>query len=269
MNTMQMYVFNFKKGKHFNFECAILKIETMENVNTSELWEHLNRDFQQLYRKGNLTEIQFLEKIKNYQEKFNGKILQVEAYIEDIKTNYVTIIIPRIAAKRDKKKIYLDATLCFKYDKTLKDKLLLFSKSEFVMVQGRITKIDTALVNLELISIEKATPLKSISKSKCYLTSACTDAMQLPDNCYELQILRKFRDEYVVAKTNGKFLLDEYYHTAPKIVSAINATAKKNTIYKNLFFEIRRAVSLIEDNRFEDAYQLYCNMAIRLRKKYL
>lgn len=244
----------------------------MENINTSELWEHLIRNDEQFrLDQNNLTEIQLRDKMENDATKFNGKLLQKEAYIYDITTDGVQIIIPGVAPLiRERKKSYEDATIILEYDKTTKDKLLSFSKGDFVKFQGKIRRILTSShwVFLELISIEKATPPKSSPKSMCYLTTACTDAMQLPDNCYELQTLRKFRDEYVATKPNGKLLIGEYYKTAPKIISAINSTGNGDSIFRNLYSVIKKAVTLIEENKFEEAYQLYCNFANQLRYQY-
>ncbi|HEY8784714.1 MAG TPA: CFI-box-CTERM domain-containing protein [Mucilaginibacter sp.] len=101
------------------------------------------------------------------------------------------------------------------------------------------------------------------------MTTVCVNAMQLPDNCYELQILRNFRDEYIASKTNGTLIIAEYYETAPKIISAINSTGNGNKIFRNLYPKIKEAVFLIEQNKFEDAYKFYCNFADQLRRQYL
>ena len=42
------------------------------------------------------------------------------------------------------------------------------------------------------------------SSGGCYLTSACTAAMGLPDDCEELSILRRFRDEWLSKQPGGK-----------------------------------------------------------------
>lgn len=42
------------------------------------------------------------------------------------------------------------------------------------------------------------------SSGGCFLTSACTEAKGLADDCYELTMLRAFRDEYLVKQKSGK-----------------------------------------------------------------
>ena len=53
--------------------------------------------------------------------------------------------------------------------------------------------------------------------SWCFLTSACTAARGLPDNCRELTVLRAFRDGYMQTLPEGKRDIQEYYRCAPVI----------------------------------------------------
>lgn len=54
---------------------------------------------------------------------------------------------------------------------------------------------------------------------KCYLTSACMKYLQgnFDDNCYELAVLRWFRDIFV-----SKEDIEHYYEVVPIIVETIN-----------------------------------------------
>lgn len=56
----------------------------------------------------------------------------------------------------------------------------------------------------------------------CFLTTACTEAKGLPDNCIELETLRHFRDNYMMNTPDGKADIAHYYKMAPSIVNAIN-----------------------------------------------
>ena len=110
---------------------------------------------------------------------------------------------------------------------------------------------------------------KGIKSKSCYLTTACTEAMQLPDNCYELQTLRKFRDEYLPQRHGGRKMIEEYYETAPEIVDAINASGKGNEIFKGLYSEITEIVSLIDNRKSEEAVLAYRNLTLSLEMQYL
>jgi len=111
--------------------------------------------------------------------------------------------------------------------------------------------------------------VKGLKQNNCYLTTACAVAMQLPDDCHELKTLRKFRDGYVSETNEGKKLIKEYYEIAPKIVDAINRTGVGSNIFKNLYVEILEIVSLIDNQKFEDAIKYYVGMTINLKNKYL
>ena len=54
------------------------------------------------------------------------------------------------------------------------------------------------------------------SSSSCYLTSACTEARGLPDDCAELTALRAFRDSYVRSQPEGESDIQHYYAVAPR-----------------------------------------------------
>ena len=106
-------------------------------------------------------------------------------------------------------------------------------------------------------------------KSGCYLTTSCVEAMNLSDDCYELQTLRKFRDEYLAQTPNGRSMIEEYYETAPEIVDAINAAGNGNEIFKELYSDITEIVSLIEKGESEEAVSAYRNLTLSLKNKYL
>lgn len=106
-------------------------------------------------------------------------------------------------------------------------------------------------------------------KKNCYLTTACVEAMNLPDDCHELQTLRKFRDGHVSETDEGKALITEYYEIAPKIIDEIHSTGNGKDIFKALYSDIQEIVSLIDNLNYKEAYQYYCNMTLKLKSKYL
>ena len=63
---------------------------------------------------------------------------------------------------------------------------------------------------------------RETTDTKCYLTSACMKYFQekFDDNCYELTVLRWFRDNFVPKED-----IEHYYEVAPIIVEAINKCA--------------------------------------------
>lgn len=104
----------------------------------------------------------------------------------------------------------------------------------------------------------------------CYLTSACVAAKGLPDDCYELQTLRHFRDTYLRSKENGASDIEHYYRVAPRIVYEISSQDNPQEIFSELYENlVRPCVTLIEQTKLEDAYLLYKRIAVELEQKYL
>lgn len=51
---------------------------------------------------------------------------------------------------------------------------------------------------------------RSSGTGGCFLTTACCEFMNLPDDCEELQTMRKFRDDYLSKTEEGKNLIKFY-----------------------------------------------------------
>lgn len=86
----------------------------------------------------------------------------------------------------------------------------------------------------------------STSSGGCYLTSACCQYKGLPDDCYELQTLRQFRDNELISLPDGQAIIERYYRDAPKIVSRIEASEQKDAIYGSVYEKIKEIVAYIE-----------------------
>lgn len=108
------------------------------------------------------------------------------------------------------------------------------------------------------------------SSSGCFLTSACVEAMGLPDDCYELTTLRNFRDGYMRSTPTGAVDICEYYHIAPMIVEKIKESPNAKSVFEKLYNElIIPCIVLIESNKNEEAYTKYRNYTKMLQKKYI
>lgn len=60
----------------------------------------------------------------------------------------------------------------------------------------------------------------------CYLTTACVEEAGLADDCFELQTLRRFRDNVLAHMQGGREDIARYYRTAPAIVARIEASGQ-------------------------------------------
>jgi hypothetical protein len=65
----------------------------------------------------------------------------------------------------------------------------------------------------------------------CLVSTACTRARGLPDDCEELLTLRRFRDEYVLSLPIGPAIVEHYYSVAPALVRRIDAHEESQAIY--------------------------------------
>ena len=105
------------------------------------------------------------------------------------------------------------------------------------------------------------------SSGGCYLTSACMKKLadKFSDDCYELRLLRWFRDNFV-----SKEDIDHYYRVAPSIVSKIDDAPDSSIIYKDIYEKvIYVCVKAIERKEYDLAYNTYRNSVLKLEQKYL
>ena len=113
---------------------------------------------------------------------------------------------------------------------------------------------------------------KSISGSSsgCFLTSACTAARGLSDDCHELNTLRSFRDNWLKQQPGGIELIARYYEIAPKVVAAIDAKPDRLEIYDRIYREmVVPCVELIGQNEYQEVLGLYKSYTLKLEEKYM
>ena len=104
----------------------------------------------------------------------------------------------------------------------------------------------------------------------CYITTACVAAKGLPDNCEELELLRSFRDNYLMKSLEGIKDIDSYYRNAPKVVTSINALPNANEIWNRVYSEmVVPCVEMIKSDKLSETYALYKKCVKELADKYL
>jgi|GEM_PF-5513256 len=104
----------------------------------------------------------------------------------------------------------------------------------------------------------------------CFLTTACVEAKNLPDDCYELTTLRDFRDSFVKKLPEGNQIVNEYYEIAPRIIEKINSLKNSSRVYEDLYEKlVRRSVELIELGRKKEAFENYKSLVQELKASYL
>ena len=117
---------------------------------------------------------------------------------------------------------------------------------------------------------EKQSSNAAGSSDDCFLTSACVRARGLPDDCWELQALREYRDSYLRNRPGGPEEIEEYYRIAPKIVEAVNARPDAREIWEKVYRQmVFVCVNLIQTGKFEKAHEAYRTYTMSLAEEVL
>lgn len=126
-------------------------------------------------------------------------------------------------------------------------------------VEGFLT---AALKRLEKEGYSRADLSRDATQSggsnKCFLTTACSGALGLPDDCLELSALRWLRDGYVLKLPGGRRELEVYYDLAPAIVRALDARPDRIEVYRRIYEGlVAPVVARILEDDLAGAFRLY------------
>lgn len=107
-------------------------------------------------------------------------------------------------------------------------------------------------------------------KKFCYITTAVCESFGKTDDCYELRLLRDYRDTYLAALPGGEAMIEEYYDVAPSVVKHINQSENAGEIYRSIWDRyLAPCVMMIEEGRNEECRELYERMVHSLRDSYM
>lgn len=110
---------------------------------------------------------------------------------------------------------------------------------------------------------------KGFHRKFCYITTAVCETFQKPDDCYELTLLRNYRDEYLAELPEGERIIKAYYDVAPTIVKHINKKENSSEIYEGIWQNyLSPCISMIEEGKKEECKDLYIEMVETLQKEY-
>lgn len=110
---------------------------------------------------------------------------------------------------------------------------------------------------------------KGFKRKFCYITTAVCETFHKPDDCYELNLLRQYRDSYLMSQEDGEEIVQEYYNLAPTIVKHINKNKGKKKIYADIWETyLQPCISMIEDGKNEECKVLYTQMVRQLQSQY-
>ena len=104
----------------------------------------------------------------------------------------------------------------------------------------------------------------------CYITTAVCESQGKADDCYELELLRAYRDGYLLSTKDGADLVKEYYNIAPTIVNRIRRTGEAGKVYAEIWEQyLSPCVRLIEEGKPEACRERYMAMVYDLKGRYM
>ena len=103
----------------------------------------------------------------------------------------------------------------------------------------------------------------------CYITTAVCETFGKPDDCYELTLLRNYRDNYLMSQEDGEAVIHEYYDVAPTIVKHINRSGQKEEVYRHIWDTyLNPCIQMIESDQMEECRDMYIKMVHDLEEEY-
>ncbi|MDE7016782.1 MAG: hypothetical protein K2P65_04270 [Lachnospiraceae bacterium] len=104
----------------------------------------------------------------------------------------------------------------------------------------------------------------------CYVTTAICQGLHKSQNCREVQLMKAYRDEYLVLQEGGEEITREYYDIAPTIVKRIAKEASPEEKYQYLWEHyLQFCVAMVESGKYEECKETYMQMIEELKREYL
>ena len=110
---------------------------------------------------------------------------------------------------------------------------------------------------------------KGFQRKFCYITTAVCESLGKGDDCYELNLLRDYRDTFLLTDPYGEEKVDEYYDVAPSIVKHIDAREDAQEIYLGIYQDyIAPCIGMIEAGENDRCKEHYIGMVDDLKSRY-
>lgn len=103
---------------------------------------------------------------------------------------------------------------------------------------------------------------------KCYLTTAMCQVLGKNDDCFELESMRKLRDDFMAKDSKHLHCIQEYYDSAPAIVERLETSNKKNEIAITMQNSYILPISeLFKHGKGDEAVQKYIDMVTYVKSQ--
>jgi hypothetical protein len=141
--------------------------------------------------------------------------------------------------------------------------------SKHTIYEADLSGTDAALAKMRAITNhDYHQPQPGNAPSSCFLTTACCGMVGLSDDCFELTMLRRFRDRVMLRTAAGRRDVERYYECAPAILAAMRARGETGRLRGLYFGTILPSAILIRLGFDGPARRLYTRMMLRLEARY-
>lgn len=192
-------------------------------------------------------------------------------FINEAAANFVQVIHATLESsekKRAKERKLMDYNLC----------MAVYVIPAILEYKGEASEL---LADTILAAWKKQYPTTNLGKSTfeninsgfrkklCYITTAVCQTLGKGDSCYELNLLREYRDNYLIYEPGGREIVSEYYDIAPTIVKRINRLPNYKQVYEEVWKKyLSKCISLIEKNKRLECKEVYSKMVRELQQQY-
>ncbi|HEX6431659.1 MAG TPA: CFI-box-CTERM domain-containing protein [Niastella sp.] len=91
----------------------------------------------------------------------------------------------------------------------------------------------------------------------------------LKDADSKLDVLRAFRDSWLLQQKDGHALYEMYYFLSPNIVAEIQYRPNQDVIWENVYNDFSKCLDLIKQNKYEEVKAYYINLMHSLANRFL
>ncbi len=116
---------------------------------------------------------------------------------------------------------------------------------------------------------EAPIPPKKSDPKDCFLTASCCELVGLADDCFELTMLRRYRDEVLAEMPNGRRDIQLYYVLAPAILDSIRRHGHERELLVVYFTHVLPSAVLAWLGLNRSARWLYGRMMHRLCRRHI
>lgn len=103
----------------------------------------------------------------------------------------------------------------------------------------------------------------------CYITTAVCENLGKGTDCYELRLLKDYRDHHLEITPEGHMLVEEYYDIAPTIVKRIERQPDRHRIYQQMYEDyLLPCIRQIEQRNYDACEERYRQMVLELKTRY-